>query len=405
MKYAIIITDGAADVNLKELDGKTPLSAAVKPNIDRIASSGLCGTVKTVPEGISPGSDVAIMSVLGYDPVKYYSGRAPIEAAAKGIKLLPSEIAFRCNLVTIIDDIMKDHSAGNITQEEAEDLMKTINEKMGTKDIRFYSGVSYRNLMILNGKYKGTLTPPHDILDQDINSYLPQGTGAELLKSLIKKSREFLPSHNVNQKRLKQNKNIASSIWFWGEGTIPKFTSFNDKFGLNGAIISAVDLVRGLGILIGWEPIYVQGATGFFDTNYSGKGTSAVSALKDYDIVCVHIEAPDEAGHIGNAIEKIKAIEQIDKHIVGPLLDYFLKTDESFRILILPDHPTPCTIRTHTSDSVPFTIWGSDVVSNRCSSFCEKEAAKTGLHINKGNTLIDFFLSIPLSRSQEHQKG
>ncbi|MBN2443525.1 MAG: cofactor-independent phosphoglycerate mutase [Spirochaetales bacterium] len=392
MKYAVIITDGAADIRLDSLGGKTPLEAADIPFCDKIAAMGKGGTVQTVPEGLDPGSDVAIMSLLGNNPLKSYTGRAPIEAAARGLTLSPGEWAFRCNLVTIVNNIMIDHSAGNITNNEAKALMEEVNKRLGGPDIRFFSGVSYRNLLLLKTNYKGKTTPPHDILDKPIDNYLPKGEGSESLRKLIAMSSDFLPSLPINQKRKNEGKNIASSIWFWGEGTAPKITPFADKFGINGAIIAAVDLVRGLGMLMGWTPIEVKGATGFVDTNYKGKGEAAVEALKTTDIVAIHIEAPDEAGHAGNPEEKVMALEQIDKHIAGPVLSYLVSRDEPWRILIMPDHPTPCTIRTHTREAVPFLMAGDGVESNGCRAYTEAAAKSTGLFIDAGYKIMEMLI-------------
>lgn len=389
MKYVVIIPDGAADIPLSKLDGKTPLETAALPNLHAIALQGKCGKVQTVPEGMPPGSDVAIMSLLGNNPLICYTGRAPIEAAAQGIVLKPEEWAFRCNLVTITDNIMKDHSAGNISSEEANTLIAEVNRRLSSGDIRFYSGVSYRNLMIITLDYRGKTTPPHDILDRPVKEYLPSGEGSDILKKLIESSREFLPGHPVNQKRKNKGKNIASSIWFWGEGKSPKIKPFVDKFGIQGAIIAAVDLVRGLGMLMGWKVVDVPGATGFIDTNYKGKGEAAIKALADSDIVAVHIEAPDEAGHAGNPHEKIQALEQLDTHIIGPVFSHLSSGSEPFRILIMPDHPTPCTIRTHTREPVPFVIAGSDVESNGCEKFTEKEAGDTGLFVDAGYKMME----------------
>jgi 2,3-bisphosphoglycerate-independent phosphoglycerate mutase len=393
MKYIIIIPDGAADVPLKALGNTTPFAAARIPFMDSLALQGLIGTVKTVPANMLPGSDVAIMSLLGNNPQTYYTGRAPIEAAARGIRLEQHEWAFRCNLVTIIDNIMKDHSAGNISSGEAKVLIDEVNKRLGTENIRFYNGVSYRNLMTFKGDFGGHTTPPHDILDKEVEEYIPSGRNAQLLQSLISASQNFLPDHDINQKRIKESKNPATSIWLWGEGKATVFESFKKKYGLDGAIIAAVDLVRGIGILMGWDVIEVPGITGYIDTNYAGKGSYAIGALDKYDIICIHIEATDEAGHAGSAQEKIKALEQIDTHIVGPLITHFRTTGGEWRILIMPDHPTPCTIRTHTHDPVPFIIAGSNIRWNGGKSFSEAEAEATHLAIEQGHTMMDFFLS------------
>jgi 2,3-bisphosphoglycerate-independent phosphoglycerate mutase len=393
MKYAIIITDGAAGVPLDILQGKTSMEAATLPHCDTIAHRGICGTVQTVPPGMPPGSDVAIMSLLGNNPLESYTGRAPIEAAAQGLTLDKGEWAFRCNLVTMTDNIMKDHSAGNITNKEAKELIDTVNQKLGTNNIRFFSGVSYRNLMLMKIDYHGKTTPPHDILDKPVDTYLPRGSGSEILKKLILSSQDFLPSHQINQQRASEGKNTASSIWFWGEGTAPRIKLFKDKFGIDGAIISAVDLVRGLGLLMGWNIIDVPGATGFVDTNYKGKGDAAVEVLKSTDIVAVHIEAPDEAGHAGNPEDKIMALEKIDANIIGPVHSFLSSCGEPWRILVMPDHPTPCTTRTHSSEPVPFMIAGSNIQSNGCRGFTEKETAATGLHIDAGYKIMEMLIN------------
>jgi 2,3-bisphosphoglycerate-independent phosphoglycerate mutase len=393
MKYAIIIIDGAADVKIASLGNRTPLEAARKPAIDRIASEGICGLVKTVPDNMAPGSDVAIMSLLGNDPALYYTGRAPIEAVAKGIALKPDEWAFRCNLVTIENDIMKDHSSSNISNEEAASLISFIDKNIGTKDIRFFPGVSYRNLMIYCGDFAGKMTPPHDILGKPADEYLPNGKGSDILVNLIKKSREILPGHSINKKRILQGKNPANSIWFWGEGKAPRLESFEKRFGLSGAMIAAVDLSRGIAKLMGWDCIDVPGATGYFDTNYAGKGRAAVEALGQYDIVCVHIEAPDEAGHAGEPDEKLLAIERIDEHITKPIVEYLEGTGNPFRILVMPDHPTPCAIRTHVGDPVPFAIFGSRVKHNGALVYTEDEAEKTGLFLPSGWEMMDYFIN------------
>ncbi|MBN1699711.1 MAG: cofactor-independent phosphoglycerate mutase [Spirochaetales bacterium] len=393
MKYVIVIADGAADVPLDDLGGKTPLETARIPYTDELVANGIIGCVRTVPPGMQPGSDVAIMSLLGNDPAACYSGRAPIEAVARGITLGQSEWAFRCNLVTIIDNVMIDHSSDNISSEEAAILIGEVNRRFGSETLAFYSGVSYRNLMTYKGDFDGVTTPPHDILDKEISPYLPQGRGADLLQSMIRESQVFLPDHEVNRNRKKANKHPATSLWFWGEGTPPVFESFKKKYGLSGAIIAAVDLVRGIGILMGWDVIDVPGATGYFDTSYEGKGSHAIDALEDYEVVCVHIEAPDEAGHAGLPHEKIRAIEAIDTHIVGPIVHHLQSGGLPWRMLLMPDHPTPSTIRTHTADPVPFVIGGSDIEPNGRTSFTEQEAAIRGFMVEKGHTLMDFFLS------------
>ena len=394
MKYAIIIPDGAADVPLEELSGQTPLEAARKPNIDWIASHGKCGTVQQHPQGLPCGSDVAILSVVGYDPRECYTGRAPLEAAAQGLKIAPDEWVFRCNLVTIIDGIMEDHSAGHITTEEAGAIIDELNRSLARPGVRFYRGVSYRHLMTYRGDCQVRTTPPHDILGQRAAAHLPTGKGAEPLRAIMERGRELLVGHEVNTVRRDLGENPATDIWLWGQGKMPQLTPFVERFGVRAAAIAAVDLVRGLARLIGWDVIAVEGATGYLDTNYAGKGAAAVAALDDHDLVFVHVEAPDEAGHNANIKGKIAAIEQIDQHIVGPLLKRLQAEGEEWRILVLPDHPTPCTVRTHTPEAVPFAMAGKRVESVVAEPFSEASAAASDLHVARGHELMQFFLTV-----------
>ncbi len=394
MKYAMIIPDGAADLPLEELDGKTPLAAAETPQIDAVAAMGKCGMVRTIPKSMAPGSDVAILSVLGYDPKKFYTGRAPLEAAAQGIELGPDEWIFRCNLVTIVDGKMEDYSSGHISSEEAAILVDELNRLLGGEQVRFYSGVGYRHLMTYRGDCAVKSTPPHDILTRKIDGYLPKGRGAEMMRTLMDSSRAVLANHEVNVVRRDLGENPATQIWLWGEGKTPKLTPFAERYGLQGAAITAVDLVRGLAKLIGWQVIEVPGATGYVDTNYAGKGQAAVAALDDVDIVCVHIEAPDEAGHSANVAEKVTAIEQIDRHIVGPVLQRLQGEGDEWRILILPDHPTPCALRTHTAEPVPFAIAGKRIEALVSEPFNEETAAASDLHIPRGCELMEYFLTV-----------
>ncbi len=394
MKYAIVIPDGAADVPLAELNGHTPLETARKPHIDWIASHGKCGTVCNIPKGLPSGSDVAILSVVGYDPQTCYTGRAPLEAAAQGLQIAPDEWVFRCNLVTIIDGIMEDHSAGHITTEEAGAIVDELNRSLARPGVHFYRGVSYRHLMTFRGDCHVRTTPPHDILGQQAARHLPKGKGADQLRALMERGRELLVGHEVNTVRRDLGENPATDIWLWGEGTMPQLTPFAERFGVKAAAITAVDLVRGLARLIGWDVLEVEGATGYLDTNYAGKGAAAVAALDDHDLVFVHVEAPDEAGHNANIKGKIAAIEQIDEHIVGPLLTRLRAEGEDWRILVLPDHPTPCTVRTHTTDAVPFAMAGKRVESVVGEPFSEAGAAAADLHIARGSDLMQFFLAV-----------
>ncbi len=394
MKYAIIIPDGAADVPLEELDGRTPLEAANKPNIDWAARNGKCGTVRTIPSGLLPGSDVAILSVFGYDPRKYYTGRAPLEAVAQGLEIGDDETVFRCNLVTIVEARMEDYSAGHISSEEAHALIAELNRMLGGPHVRFHPGVSYRHLMTYKGKVNVRTTPPHDVLAKPIADYLPKGKGADALRTLIDRSRDVLAGHEVNNVRRDLGENPATNIWLWGQGTMPTLESFADRFGISAAAITAVDLVRGIAKLIGWELIEVEGATGYLDTNYAGKGAAAVAALDRHDLVCVHVEATDEAGHSADAAGKVQALEQIDRHIVGPVLERLKGEGDEWRILILPDHPTPCTVRTHTADPVPFAIAGKGVESVISQKLTEATAAASDLHIARGCDLMEYLLTV-----------
>jgi len=394
MKYAIVIPDGAADVPLDELGGRTPLEVADKANIDWIAANGKCGTVRTIPEGLPCGSDVAIMSVFGYDPVETYTGRAPLEAAGRGLQIPDDQWIFRCNLVTIVEGHMQDNTAGHISDEEAHAIIKELNRVLGGQQAKFYPGIGYRHLMTYNRDVEVTTTPPHHILGKPISGHLPTGKGADHLRTLIKRSQEVLAENEINAIRCDLGENPATSIWLWGQGKTPQFAPFFERFGLRGAAVMAVDLVRGLAKLIGWDVIEVEGATGYVDTNYAGKGEAGVKALDYHDIVCVHVEATDEAGHSADPKAKVRAIREIDKHIVGPLLERLKKEGEEWRIMVLPDHPTPCTVRDHTSDPVPFTIAGKRIEAIVSDSFTEANAAASDLHIDHGCELMEFFLTV-----------
>lgn len=393
MKYALILPDGAADEPTPELDGQTALGAAKMPHINWVASTGRCGTVKTVPDGYIPGSDVATLSVVGYDPHKYYSGRAPLEAVARGLSLGADELVFRCNLVTVVDGRMEDFSAGHISQAEAERLVADLQAGLGSDRIHFHTGVSYRHLMTVKdaADIKVQCTPPHDIPGKSIDGYLPKGKGSEVIRDLMERSKPILDAHEVNQVRRDLGENPATSIWLWGQGAIPRLPSFQERFGLRGAAITAVDLIRGVALSVGWKLIEVPGATGYIDTDYAAKGRCAVKALDDVDIIAVHIEAPDEMGHNGDPANKVKALEQIDEHIVGPLLDK-LRSFDAWRILVCPDHPTPVSKRTHTAVPPPFCMAGTGVIADRCARFNESEAAESGLHIDPGHELMEYFL-------------
>ena len=394
MKYAIIIPDGAADLPLMELDGRTPLEAARKPHMDWIAQHGKCGTVRNVPAGLPCGSDVAILSVLGYDPRQHYPGRAPLEAAARGITAGPNEWIFRCNLVTIVDGVMEDYSAGHISSEEAAALIDELNRLLGGERVRFHHGVGYRHLAVIQGQFNVKTVPPHDILSKPVEPHVPTGAGADLLRTLIERSAAVLENNEINKVRRDLRENPATHIWLWGQGQMPRLPAFRERFGITAAAITAVDLVRGLAKLIGWDVIEVPGATGWVDTNFAGKGQAAVKALDDHDLVCVHVEAPDEAGHNADIKAKVYAIEQVDEHIVGPVLKRLQQEKDEWRILVLPDHPTPISVRTHTSDPVPFAIAGKRIEGVRKDPFTEAAAAAGDLHIALGHELMEYFLTV-----------
>jgi 2,3-bisphosphoglycerate-independent phosphoglycerate mutase len=393
MKFAVVLPDGAADEAIPELDGKTALEAARIPHMNWVAATGRSGLVKTVPDGFTPGSDVATLSVIGYDVRTHYTGRAPLEAVANHIALGPDDMVFRCNLVTIIDGRMEDFSAGHISQAEAAQVVSDLQAALGSDRISFHVGVGYRHLMVIkNGiSMKVKCQPPHDIPGEEVAGYLPTGKGSDELRELIAKSQEILATHDVNTVRRDLGENPATSIWLWGQGGMPRLPSFQEKYGLRVSAITAVDLIRGIALCIGWKLIQVPGATGYFDTNYRGKGEAAVKALDDVDMVVVHVEAPDEAGHNGDAANKVKAIEQIDEHVVGPLLDK-LKSFDRWRILIAPDHPTPVTKRTHSAVPPPFCMAGTGVVSERTECFSEAQAEESGLRIDPGHELMEYFL-------------
>ncbi len=390
MKYLVLIGDGMSDLPLKELKGKTPLEVAKTPNMDFLAKNGITGWVKNVPQGMPPASDVANMSIFGYDPKKYYTGRGPLEAASLGVKLKKDEVAFRCNLVTVKNRKMRDFTAGHIDTGEARKIIKQFDRKLGSKDIRFYTGLSYRHLLVIKdvaaklALHKTRCTPPHDITGKGIHDYLPKGKGSEILLRLMNESEVLL--HEMKTK--------ATMIWPWGQGKTPRMPSFRKKFGKKGAVITAVHLLKGLGKTLGLEVINVPGATGYLDTNYIGKANYALRALKRNDIVFVHVESPDEAGHEGSIKHKIKAIEDFDRYVVGTAVSEIRNSKLEIGILVLPDHPTPIKVMTHTSDAVPFAICLSRVPSrgSPVKGFNEKEIKKSKLRIAQGSKLLPFFL-------------
>src|SRR5262245_13807600 len=397
MKYAIIIPDGCADEPQDSLGGKTPLQAANKPNMDRIAREGVVGRSNNVPAGLTPASDVATLSLFGYDPLVVYTGRAPLETVAMGLQLGPGDWAVRCNLVHVENGQMRDFTSGHISSTDARALMEALEEALGGQidggEVEFFPGVSYRNIMIFRGDrspFAATTKtqPPHDIPDRPIADHLPKGPGSELLRKLMERSLDILAKHPVNQDRQERGEKPATQIWLWGQGIAPVLKPFAWVYGKTGAIISAVDLVRGVGLLLGWTRIDVPGATGYLDTDYAAKGRHAVAALKDTDLVCVHVEAPDEASHEGRADAKVKALEEIDHHIVGPLLEALPKHGD-WRILVSPDHRTPLRTRAHAYGAVPFAIAGSGVTSRGQASYDEAVAEKSELAFDPGHQLMN----------------
>ena len=401
MKYIVVLGDGMADYPVEELNNKTPLQYANTPAIDYMAKHGILGMVKTVPEGMPAGSDTANMAVFGYDPFVYYSGRSPFEAASMRVPMLDTDITFRCNLVTVSEDepyeekIMLDHSAGEITTAEAGELIKAVSEYLSTEAIKFYPGISYRHLMIwANGPYEWNLTPPHDILGKKVKDYMPKGLNSEVIEEMIKKSSQFLSQHDINKKRVAKGLNPANSIWIWGEGKKPLLSSFYEKYKLKGSVISAVDLIKGIGLCAGLDVIDVDGATGNVNTNYIGKAKAALTELaKGNDFVYIHVEAPDECGHRYEIENKYKSIEYIDNQIVKVIKDEMERIGEDYKMIILPDHPTPLALRTHTSEPVPFLIYQSnDEKDNLNGNYDEFTAKDTELYFPEGYKLMDYFL-------------
>jgi len=404
MKYVIVIPDGCADEPQDSLGGKTPLQAARKPNMDRIARTGVVGRSNNVPPGLTPASDVATLSLFGYDPLVVYTGRAPLETAAMGIPLGPDDWAIRCNLVHIDKEEMRDFTAGHIDSADGKALMHTLQEKLGGPvrfgnlqgKLEFHAGVSYRNILVYRGpgapfSNQTKTQPPHDVPDRPIADHLPQGPGGDLLQHLMAQSRDILSNHPANLARAARGKRAATQVWLWGQGRAPCLEPFAKLYGKKGAILSAVDLVRGVGVLLGWTRIDVPGATGYLDTDYAAKGRYGVEALKNHDLVCVHIEAPDEASHEGRADAKVKALEEIDRHIVGPLLEA-VPSHGDWRILVSPDHRTPLRTRAHAYGPVPFAVAGTGISSRGQPSYDEMIADSSTLAFDKGHQLMPWLL-------------
>ncbi len=398
MKYVIVLGDGMADRPIEELGGLTPLEYAKTPEMDALAKAGEIGMVHTIPDGMSPGSDTANLSVLGYDPKVYYSGRSPLEALSIGVDMKPTDVSLRCNIVTLSEDEenyedrkILDHSSGEISTEEAAVLIEAVKKGLETELYKFYVGTSYRHLLIWDGGQVVDLTPPHDVLGQTIGQYLPKDAK---LREMMKKSYEILVNHPINAARKKKGLNPANSCWFWGAGTRPALSSFEEKTGLKGAMVSAVDLLKGIAVGASMKNLTVEGANGGLNTNYEGKAQAAVDALtkEGCDFVYVHLEAPDEMGHQGSVKKKVQAIENLDARVIAPIKAGLAKAGEDFRMLVMPDHPTPICLRTHTGDSVPYLLYDSTDIQNHDWKYNEREAEKSGHSIAKGCEMIDYLI-------------
>ena len=410
MKYLILLGDGMADYPVPELGGKTPLEYARTPNMDRMAAQGVLGLIDTIPRGIKPGSDVANLTVLGYDAVAFQCGRGPLEAANMGIALAPDDVAFRCNLVTLgtgSDPVMEDFTAGHISSAEAAVLIRDLHRELGSAAFEFYPGVGYRHLMIWrNGQAAMQTTPPHDITGHPTQAYLPQGEGAGDVNRLMDAAKEVLGRHPLNRERTGQGKKPANAIWLWGQGRAPQMTKITEKYGIQGGVISAVDLLNGIGIYAGLEVIRVEGATGYTDTNYVGKAQSALKILERKDFVFVHVEAPDEMGHEGNVQGKIKAIEDFDEKVVGTVMRH-VEDLGPLRVMALSDHPTPICLKTHAADPSPFAVWSSlpGENLNRKAPYGETNAKNSGIFISPGTGLIDLFIAHWREFVEKHHQG
>ncbi len=398
MKYALIIPDGCADEPQESLGGKTPLEAADIPAMDAVAAAGVVGRANHTPARLPAGSDVANLSLFGYNPLEYYTGRAPLEAAAQGIELGPDDWAARCNLVTIEDQVMKSFTADHVSTAEATELLRTAQERLGNDRIEFRPGVSYRNLLIYRGagcpaifSTDTTATAPHDLTDQSVLDDYPRGPGSDLLNRLMSESVALFADHPVNVARRAAGKLPVTNIWLWGLGSTPHLTPFFELHNKRGAVITAVDLLRGLATLIGWRRIEVPGATGYLDTDYAAKGRYAVEVLDDVDLVCVHVEATDEASHEGNAAAKVQALEEIDRHIVGPIHEA-LKRHGDYRVLVTPDHPTPLRTKTHSHGDAPFALAGNSISADAATAYDDPTASRSSLAFDEGWRLMGYFL-------------
>ena len=397
MKYIVVLGDGMAGEPLAALGGKTTLDAACTPRMDALASMGEMGLAKMVPDGMKPGSDVANLGVMGYDPKACYSGRSPLEALSVGVEMEPTDVVFRCNLVTLSEEgayeekTIIDHSSGEISTEDANVLMDAVREAFNSENIQFYTGTSYRHITIWKEGTVLDFEPPHDHLGEAAGAYLPK---EPIFRRMMEQSFDILNNHPLNLERAAQGKNKANSLWFWGAGTKPSLENFGEKTGLRGSMISAVDLLKGIAVGAGMKVIHVEGANGSLHTNYEGKATAAVKALleDDQDFVYIHVEAPDEMGHQGSMENKIKAIEYLDGRVIAPIQDAMDQSGEDYRLLVLPDHPTPICIRTHTAQPVPYVLYDSRYPEKKRARYTEAEAAATGMEISKGHQLMERFL-------------
>ena len=399
MKYIVVLGDGMADYKIERLDNKTPLEYAETPNIDALAKQSEIGLCRTVPQELKPGSDVANLSVLGYDPRTCYTGRSPLEAVSMGVTLKDTDVTMRCNLVTLSDEEnfedkhMIDYSAGEISTEEAHVLIEYLAQHLQGDGLSLHAGISYRHLLVMeHGKTGNELTPPHDITGKPVRGHLPQGPAAETLLGVMKLAAKLLKGHPVNHARIAAGKKPANAVWFWGEGTRPKLENFESKFGVKGAIISAVDLIKGIGLLSGMRVLNVDGATGNYDTNFAGKANAALDALKDADLVYIHMEAPDECGHQGDVEHKVYSIEQIDSKVVGPIVNRLREQGEPFNLLLCPDHPTPIAVRTHVSDPVPYLLYRCGGKGCGAQRYDEDSAKSTGIFVENGYELMQKLL-------------
>jgi len=401
MKYIVLVGDGMGDYPVPDLGNKTPLQAAHKPNIDRLAMNGVLGRVRLAPDGFYPGSDVTQLSLLGYDPAVYYTGRSPLEAASIGVPLAADDVAYRCNLVTLTrngefissniagDVVMEDYSGGHIGTDEARELILSLDKELGSDVFRFYPGMSYRHLFVWKGGETDVkCTPPHDFTCKPLDGRLPAGKGVDVLIDIMEKALHILSSHPTNKRRRDRGEKPANGIWLWGQGKAPELKTFLEKYGLNGSMIAAVDLMRGIGKYAGFDIVDVPGATGYLDTNYRGKAEYALKELETKDVVYVHVEAPDEAGHNGDTPGKVKAIEDLDEKVVGTILKG-MKDRGPFRMLILCDHWTPVSIRTHTPEPVPFILYDSSESTKSGRCYDEVNATESGMFVEDGTKLID----------------